>query len=261
VWLNSAYWGQCDAIYTTFLLFSIYFLLKDKPIWGMIMYGIGFSFKLQAIFLLPFIIAILIGQRSNWKNIFIIPMTIFAAMIPALIEGLPSETVFSIYLNQSQEYPSLTLNAPSIFGFFSDYDALQYSGLGYLFAAISVLFIWWLPYQKKGIFKIRDGILLACLSAFVLPFFLPRMHERYFYLAAAISILLFFYHPKLILPAILINLATYFSYFDFLWGNLPIPLQWLSAINTVALVILIVYSCQYFVKKPIVSETISVPIL
>ena len=31
VFLNSAVWGQCDAIFTSFLIFSIWAFLKDKP--------------------------------------------------------------------------------------------------------------------------------------------------------------------------------------------------------------------------------------
>lgn len=55
--LNGSYWGQCDIIYSAFLLASIYFLSKRKDALSLIMYGLSISFKLQAIFLFPIYIA------------------------------------------------------------------------------------------------------------------------------------------------------------------------------------------------------------
>ena len=53
VFLNSACWGQADAIYTAFILISILCLFKKKYAWAFIFLGISFSFKLQFIFILP----------------------------------------------------------------------------------------------------------------------------------------------------------------------------------------------------------------
>ena len=54
--LNGAYWGQCDMVYVTFLLYMIYALLRDKPSVAMILLGCAFSFKLQAVLILPVLI-------------------------------------------------------------------------------------------------------------------------------------------------------------------------------------------------------------
>ena len=51
--LNGTVWGQCDIIYTCFILLSIYFFLEKKYVGTFIAYGIALSFKLQAIFVLP----------------------------------------------------------------------------------------------------------------------------------------------------------------------------------------------------------------
>src|SRR6476660_1511215 len=47
IWLNSAYWGQADSIYSFFLLACLFFLMKDKPFIAMILFGISFAFKAQ----------------------------------------------------------------------------------------------------------------------------------------------------------------------------------------------------------------------
>src|SRR5271157_2671373 len=51
--LNSAFWGQADALYTIALIGCIYFLLTKHPAWAMFFFGVSISFKAQAIFLLP----------------------------------------------------------------------------------------------------------------------------------------------------------------------------------------------------------------
>ena len=52
VMLNSGMWGQCDSIYTTFVILALYFLVKEKYSLSFIMLGISFAFKLQFIYLL-----------------------------------------------------------------------------------------------------------------------------------------------------------------------------------------------------------------
>ena len=44
--INSAAWGQSDAIYTAFCLGSLYFLLKERPGWASVFFGLAISFKL-----------------------------------------------------------------------------------------------------------------------------------------------------------------------------------------------------------------------
>jgi Gpi18-like mannosyltransferase len=51
--LNSAYWGQVDAVYTAGLLACLYFLLKKREALAFIAFGLALAFKLQAIFLRP----------------------------------------------------------------------------------------------------------------------------------------------------------------------------------------------------------------
>jgi Gpi18-like mannosyltransferase len=48
------------------------------------------------------------------------------------------------------------------------------------------------------------------------PFFLPRMHERYFYLADVISLLYAFYNPRRWYLPVLIILASTLSYMPYL---------------------------------------------
>ena len=58
IFFNSALWGQCDAIYTTFLLAALYCLLRRWAGRALLLFSIAFAFKLQALFLLPLFVVL-----------------------------------------------------------------------------------------------------------------------------------------------------------------------------------------------------------
>jgi Gpi18-like mannosyltransferase len=64
--LNSSFWGQADAIHTTFLLACLYFLVTRREIPAFIAFGVAVAFKLQAIFLAPLLLILLlkVGYRG-----------------------------------------------------------------------------------------------------------------------------------------------------------------------------------------------------
>ena len=72
--LNGSVWAQCDSIYTTFVLLSLYLLLKEKYSLSFLSLGIAFSFKLQFIFILPlFIILYFVNKKFKIWNFLLIP--------------------------------------------------------------------------------------------------------------------------------------------------------------------------------------------
>ncbi len=97
--LNGSAWAQCDSIYTSFVLICLYFLLDKKYILSFIAYGIAFSFKLQAIFILPFLF-ILYVVRKKFSILYftIIPIVNIILSMPALLMGYPFKNLLLIYL-------------------------------------------------------------------------------------------------------------------------------------------------------------------
>ncbi|HYT46043.1 MAG TPA: glycosyltransferase 87 family protein, partial [Methylomirabilota bacterium] len=63
IFINSGAWGQCDAIYTAFCLGSLYILLKGRPVWACVFFGLAFAFKLQAIFFLPVLLVFVLKRK------------------------------------------------------------------------------------------------------------------------------------------------------------------------------------------------------
>jgi Gpi18-like mannosyltransferase len=63
---NSSLWGQCDVIYTTGLIACVYFLSIHKQVPALISFGVALSFKLQAMFLAPLLLTLLVKKRISW---------------------------------------------------------------------------------------------------------------------------------------------------------------------------------------------------
>jgi Gpi18-like mannosyltransferase len=67
--LNSAYWGQCDSIYTTFIILTLLYLYKGKYHSAFVFLGIAFAFKMQTILLY---VSIFIKNNLAYLN-FLLP--------------------------------------------------------------------------------------------------------------------------------------------------------------------------------------------
>jgi hypothetical protein len=62
-------------------------------------------------------------------------------------------------------------------------------------------------------------IICAAVSTAMIPFFLPKMHERYFYLSDVILLLLAFYTPRLWLLPYLSQLISTITYSIYLFST------------------------------------------
>ena len=95
--MNSSVWAQCDAIYVTFCLGSVYFLIKKRPWLAAAFFGIAFAFKLQAIFFLPVLVVVLIINRHRLRSLLAAPVAFLACLTPALIAGRSLLSQLSVY--------------------------------------------------------------------------------------------------------------------------------------------------------------------
>jgi len=87
VFINSGLWAQCDSMHTAFILLSLYYLLDNRVKLSLILFGVGLSFKLQAIFPLPFILYFFISRKISLKNLPYIFVGFFSVSIPAWFLG------------------------------------------------------------------------------------------------------------------------------------------------------------------------------
>ena len=245
VLLNGAFWGQCDVIYTTFLVLAFYFLYKENTLLSFISLGISFAFKLQFIFVLPVYIILYFRKKSFSVFYFlIIPLVDIILCLPAIIAGKPLLECLLVYFNQLSSYSKLNLNFPNLYSLITG-DAYYLSKLGIFFLIVILAFLLFYIIKKKIIFNIENILLLTILSILLCTFFLPHMHERYLFAADIFSLLYSLIYNRNYLVTILISFISVVSYAMFLFSSYLIPSYLLAFIY----LFLILYLIKDFIKK------------
>lgn len=252
--VNSALWAQCDSIFTAFIFASLLYILKDKPVKSCIFYGIAFALKLQSIFFAPIFICLWLKKRVKIKHLLCVPAVYVAFCIPAIAMGRDVFSTFAVYLHQGAKYPQLSLNAASLLGFTQDIG-FDYSNIVLLLTiglagAFVLLLIVDILREKNEITNIR-WLDLACLFIIAIPFLLPKMHERYFYIADAMTIVYAFIHRKRWFVPILTVFGSFYTYLRFLYSDIfgKIPLFIASLAMGAAAVLIFVYYYRDYIKQ------------
>ena len=258
--LESGVWGQCDIVFTSFLIWMAYAVLKNKSWSAMLLFSIAISFKLQAIFTAPLLIILLFKQKIRWYQLIVIPVIYCASFIVPFIKGRPLSDLINIYQGQINTFPSLSMNAPNPYHLLSWYihydERIVIAGVG--FACIIVLLLAGWRIIKKTITIPRDFLYDLAMFSFLIPFLLPKMHERYFFVTCVFIMLLSLLDRKMLIPAILIQASSTLSYLTYL-ANFRMDLTLIAfLINIPVLVCLLAAYFSYFKTKPLVDEHLPV---
>lgn len=266
--LDGACWGQCDSVYVFFIVMSLYWLKTDKPVRSAAMLAIAFAFKLQTIFFFPVVLLALIHGEYKPRHALAFFAAYLVTMIPALIAGRPFMDALSVYANQSmgQYYDRLTYTAPNLYQFFpmmafsnnQEFTWLRYvQGVdekatnlylrddlmpmmqsAALYACILltlVVVVYWLIHYKE----ITPDMTLtfALFFAIFLPFVMPKIHERYFYLADMLSILYAARRKDRQFMPLLVVGASFLSYLPYMLRQRPVDERWMALMMLAALVV------------------------
>lgn len=218
--LNSTAWAQCDAIFCCFCVFALLALAKERYWLAMVLLGISFSCKLQAVFLLPFFLFYYYKERRFSLLLFVlVPVTMIATGLPALFFGRSPMDVFTVYKEQARTYESMSMNYPSLWLLMTQSDSAEQYTLLKQFAMVltvgilAILMIHWI--QKKMCVSGCNMLIVAFLLTYTCVLFLPAMHERYGYLYETLAIAVAVLLPKtapLCAALVGISLCTYGSY-------------------------------------------------
>lgn len=187
VMLNSAAWGQCDVIFTLFILASVYCLLLGKDWGAVICFSVSFVFKIQAVFFAPVLLIMLLKGKIRFRTCAAFPAVYLISIIPALLTGGDFLRLLTVYFRQAKQYSSLNMHLPNAWGLLTGVKSDELSSAGVMFAGGVVLIaIFWI-YRSE--FKITDRFIVAVSAMFTLlvPYVLPHMHERYFYLPTVLT--------------------------------------------------------------------------
>lgn len=214
--LNSAFWGQCDQLYVSLVVWSLYFILKNKGSIAMIFLGLALSVKIQAIFFIPFVLYLWLRKKIKFRSLWIIPLTIFVTFIPSYIAGAPFKMPFEMFTSLTNRYSNPNYGSPSMYAFLFTTHKLADILIALALIGIVMLVLYRLRIQMK-----KENIIFTCaLLAVFTPFVLPHMHERYFFMAD-IMILLYVLcaNLKRWYLALMMEAASFLCYTNFLFGD------------------------------------------
>jgi Gpi18-like mannosyltransferase len=341
--INSSAWGQCDAIYVSFCLGSLYFLLTKRYAWACVFFALAISFKLQAVFFAPVLLLFVLKRMLPLKYLLLIPAIFLLLLAPSFIAGRSATSLLMIYPAQAgtggtgggqfngagfngrgyrggngfngqrptipttpggsgnpgngqqpgtppsgnnpygsyrggthlspsnangngltspnfsgfSSSSSLTLNAPSFYQWLPASAPQFWKWLGIALAGLFILLIAALLLKSKQALTTALALKIALVFALAIPFLLPEMHERYFYLADAISIVYAFYFPRLSFVAVITQLCSLFSYSPYFFHVQIIPLGYIA--GAVLCALLIVLIDLLFVLYPRARNILFVP--
>jgi Gpi18-like mannosyltransferase len=225
IFLNSSIWGQCDSIYTAFCVMSFFYFLKSNPQASLFCYGIALSFKLQAIFFLPFFIFMYLYRKWNLMQVFFAIFGFFVFSIPLFLFGVSFLKWAEVYWQQLHQYSRLVLNAPTIYAIIPMNNIIGIILMTGILAIITFIIL-----SLKNNCSKQTQLLLCLMCTTVVPFILPHMHERYFYMAEVFVILYIVTDPKKWVMAVLIIFPSVITYTNYLYGKDNFSLQLLTVI-------------------------------
>ncbi len=228
--LNSAFWGQADVLFTAPLIACLYFLMIRKNTLAFLAFGISLAFKLQAVFLAPLLLGLLLRGQVSWKHFLLIPLVLFIAIIPAWIAGRPLLELLFVYVFQTQQYQLLEMSAPTVYTWLPDVGLTQrfFTPTGVIFTAMLAFLFAIAIYKSSAKLTVPLLLKLALVPLLFMPFFLPKMHDRYFYPADVIAIMYAFYFPQYFFVPVVIVLSSFFAYQPTLFLAEPVPMAILA---------------------------------
>ena len=265
---DGALWGQCDPVYVFFIILSLYLLATNRPMRSAASLAVAFAFKLQTIFFFPVVLLGLIHKRYRLRDALVFFAAYLVTLIPALLAGRSLIDALMIYAKQSvgQYYDQLSYNAPNLYLFFpmmiflnsqeftwmryipgvdgtvanpylteAMMKALQNASLYACVILVLIAVVYWLVHWQE---VTPDMTLdLALFFAIFLPFVMPKMHDRYFFLADMLSVLYAAsYKNRRFMPLLVVG-ASFMCYVPYLMRQRPIDERWLALLMLLALVI------------------------
>lgn len=238
--LDSAAWGQCDSLYSSFVLLTLLAICGARP-WSpeapadkkgrfwrsgdgiCLLFAAAFSFKLQAVFFLPILCLLWILQKRNVlkpAQLLWIPIVYTISCIPMYLAGRSLKVMFKIYLGQAnRNYGTLTLNYPNLYSLIGSWSENLYDSYfiyGMLLTFLLLIVLFYQLYCRK----VKLESLLLCkvtsLSILTICFCLPLVHERYAYVAEMLLFVIMIKETKYVKAALTTMFCTLFTYCSYL---------------------------------------------
>lgn len=208
IWINSAIWGQVDAVFTLCVALVCYFIEEKKLPYAYFVLAVGILIKPQTMFIGPVLILGIIDQvflkNFTWKRMLkelgLGLMAIGLMFVLAMPFGLPA--VLAQYTDTVTSYPYASVNAYNLFTLagknWADqgqmFFLLSLKNWGMLFIALVIAGAAWINFKCKemeGKYYFLGALIIT--GIFTLS---VRMHERYLFPAILLLVLAFVQQPR-----------------------------------------------------------------
>jgi len=243
--LNSAAWGQCDALYVALMVYGLLLACRHKTTTAAAVLGVALAVKLQAVFLLPVMLVVWWRRGHPIAAPAVGLVAFMGSSLPPVLWGRSLPSVLSTYSQQTQEYSALTSNAPNLYQWWPRVDPTAGERFG---LAISLLTVTAL----LGLARLRPPDTPQRLLAFAavvlcsIPFVLPRMHERYFFAAEVTTVAMSFCYSRAWPLAAALQTTSTLAYLPFLERRTPVPL----AIDAIGVLVVIGVATAIYIRRP-----------
>ena len=238
--LDSAAWGQCDSLYSSFILLTLLAICSAK-LWSpeapggkkhlfwksgdgiCLLFAVAISLKLQAIFFLPVLCLLWITQKRNVLKpvqLLWVPIVYTVSCIPMYLAGRSLKVMYKIYLGQAnRNYGTLTLNYPNLYSLIGTWSEELYDSYfmyGMLLTFLLLITLFYRLYCRRADLDSLTLCKVAALSILTICFCLPLVHERYAYVAEMLLFIIMVKEAKYIKMALITMLCTLFTYCSYL---------------------------------------------
>lgn len=219
--LNGSCWGQCDSVWAALCLLALAEGLSHRPVLSLSLLALAFSFKLQAIFLIPLWCALWFTKHLKFRHFWVFPAVFTLTMLPAFLSGKPITDILRVYLDQagsSVAWQTVNYNSPSIFALLPYHmqvapwvpKAAILCAFLFMFLILALVFI------RRETADNTALLLAGAALSLGIPFFLPYMHERYFFLGGILLTILACIRPVHVPAAVGAELASLGGYHAYL---------------------------------------------
>lgn len=212
--LNSSVWGQVDAVFTLFLILSVYCLSHSRLLAAAALFAVALLIKPQALIFTPLFLAtaldrlLLRPERGGGKEVLAAMVTGMAVFIAGIIPFALHQGplwIFSHYRATLTSYPFASVNAYNLFAlsganFLSEsapWLIFHYRSWGTFFIVIATLCAFRIYFAGSHENRLYLMGLFLVAAVFI---FSSRMHERYLFPALIFALLAALYtgNPSLL---------------------------------------------------------------
>ncbi len=220
VMLNSSYWGQCDSLYATCCLATLYLLRRNSFVGAFVMLGLAFACKLQTVFILPIIgVYYLLSKRFSLLWILLSVAVMWLSGIVAFAYGRSLLAPILIYTGQVGHYQEMYMSFPSLWMLVgNDYWSMRWFAIMLTVAALAVG-LWYCLNHKTDLLARERFYAVAAWFMWTMLLLLPSMHDRYAYLLDLLLVLLACWDRRFLKYAVITVLVSLYYYGIYLFGD------------------------------------------